>query len=42
MPAFGERLSEDETTAILDFIKSKWGREEREFQWWITATSDGS
>jgi len=23
---------------ILDFIKSKWGNREREFQWWITAT----
>jgi mono/diheme cytochrome c family protein len=42
MPAFGDRLSEDEMAAILDFIKSKWGREEHEFQWWITATSDDS
>lgn len=36
MPAFKEQLSRHEITAILEFIKSKWGREEREFQWWIT------
>lgn len=38
MPAFKDQLSRDEITAILEFIKSKWGREEREFQWWITVT----
>ncbi|MGB7096949.1 MAG: cytochrome c [Anaerolineales bacterium] len=37
MPAFGEILTDDETNAILTFIKSSWGQEEREFQWWITA-----
>ncbi|MBI2333057.1 MAG: hypothetical protein HYU84_13025 [Chloroflexi bacterium] len=36
MPAFKEKLTENEMIAILEFIKSKWGREEREFQWWIT------
>lgn len=38
MPAFGEILTEDETASILDFIKSYWGDEEREFQWWISVT----
>jgi len=37
MPAFADRLTEEEMRAILDFIKSRWGREERELQWWITA-----
>ncbi len=37
MPAFKDKLTEDESKAVLEFIKSKWGREEREFQWWITA-----
>ena len=36
MPAFKDKLTEDESLAVLEFIKSKWGREEREFQWWIT------
>ena len=38
MPAFGETLSPDEIASILDFIKSRWGTEARQFQWWITAT----
>jgi mono/diheme cytochrome c family protein len=38
MPAFKGKLTRDEATMILDFIKSKWGKDEREFQWWITAT----
>lgn len=38
MPAFGAILTEDETASILDFIKSYWGDEEREFQWWISVT----
>lgn len=37
MPAFGDQLSEHQVLSILEFLKSKWGREEREFQWWITA-----
>src|SRR3972149_3030512 len=41
MPAFGGELSPDEMRSILDFIKSKWGKDSREFQWWITATSSG-
>jgi mono/diheme cytochrome c family protein len=38
MPAFGDQLSEHQVLSILEFIKSKWGDEEREFQWWMTAT----
>lgn len=40
MPAFKEQLTEDEIAAILDFIKSRWGREEREYQWWISTVGD--
>ncbi len=36
MPGFGDQLTEEEAASILDFIKSSWGDEEREFQWWIT------
>lgn len=42
MPAFKDKLSEEEMRAILAFIKSKWGKDEREFQWWMTATGGGS
>lgn len=38
MPAFGDQLTKDEMVSILDFIKSKWGKDEREYQWWMTAT----
>ena len=37
MTAFKDQLRREEVVAILEFIKSKWGREEREYQWWITA-----
>lgn len=39
MPAFNDKLTEDEMAMILDFVKCKWGKDEREFQWWMTATS---
>lgn len=39
MPAFQDKLMQTEMTAVLEFIKSKWGKNEREFQWWVTATS---
>lgn len=42
MPAFKAKLSLDEMVAILEFIKSKWGKAEREFQWWMTAIRTGS
>lgn len=41
MPAFEGKLTADEAATILDFFKSRWGNDEREFQWWITATQDG-
>jgi mono/diheme cytochrome c family protein len=37
MPGFRDILTDEEMIAILSFIKSSWGQEEREFQWWITA-----
>lgn len=37
MTAFKKQLSREEIIAILEFIKSRWGREEREYQWWMTA-----
>ena len=37
MPAFKETLNKQEMLATIEFIKSSWGPEEREFQWWITA-----
>lgn len=40
MPAFGTTLSEADTAAILEFLKSRWGQEQREYQWWITATGN--
>jgi hypothetical protein len=40
MPAFEKTLSKAQMVAILEFIKSVWGRKEREFQWWMTATRD--
>lgn len=39
MPAFGDKLSDEDITAILDFFKSTWGEKEREYQWGVTATS---
>jgi hypothetical protein len=42
MPARRDKLTEQERQAVLEFIKSKWGKDEREFQWWMTATGSGS
>ncbi len=36
MPSFGGTLTDDEIIAVLEFIKSSWGPEERAFQWQIT------
>ncbi|MBK6644424.1 MAG: cytochrome c [Anaerolineales bacterium] len=38
MPGFSNVLTEDEMDAILEYIKSRWGTDEREFQWWVTNT----
>jgi mono/diheme cytochrome c family protein len=37
MPPFGEKLGPEDIVDLLSFIKSRWGMEQREFQWWITA-----
>ncbi len=36
MPGFGDRLDEPQIRAILEFIKTWWGPEERAFQWEMT------
>lgn len=36
MPGFAEQLTQTEIAAILEYIKSRWSRESREYQWWIT------
>lgn len=36
MPTFGDQLTDDEILAILEFLKSNWGEEERAFQWQVT------
>lgn len=36
MPPFGDILSDEEILAVLTFMKSSWGQDEREFQWWVT------
>jgi hypothetical protein len=33
MPTFAGILTDDEILSILEFLKSKWGDEERTFQW---------
>jgi mono/diheme cytochrome c family protein len=42
MPAFRDKLTQQERRAVLEFIKSSWGRNEAEFQWWMTATQSGA
>ncbi len=39
MPAFGDELSEADAEAILSYIKSHWGPEEREAQWRVTLSA---
>lgn len=36
MPAFGEVLDERQTDAVLEFIKSRWSTQSREYQWLMT------
>lgn len=38
MPPFREQLTREEIAAILEFMKGKWGIEEREYQWWMTSS----
>lgn len=39
MPAFGGPLTDADLAAILVFVKSRWSSDHREYQWWLTATS---
>lgn len=36
MPPFGDALSDEEILAIIEFMKSWWGPDERAFQWQVT------
>lgn len=36
MPTFGDQLSDDQIVSIVEYLKSKWGPEQRAFQWQIT------
>ena len=36
MPAYASILSEQEIVAVLDFIKSTWPAEMRQYQWEVT------
>ena len=36
MRGFSDRLSTDDVAAILAFFKSRWGPDERRFQWTVT------
>lgn len=38
MPAFGEQLGDEDRRAILEFLKSRWNRASREYQWWLSNT----
>lgn len=40
MPAFGDRLSADEVRAVLAYLKTWWGEEQREFQARMTREND--
>lgn len=37
MPTFRDVLSESETLAILEYLKSSWGEQEREFQFKVSS-----
>jgi mono/diheme cytochrome c family protein len=36
MPIFGDKLGDEEILAIIEYLKSGWGAEERAFQWQVT------
>ena len=36
MPKFGSQLSDEEISAVIEFIKSTWGERERAFQWEVS------
>lgn len=39
MPAFKDQLTPQQAKLIIDFFKSTWGKNEREYQWWITVSN---
>lgn len=41
MPAFGSVLTDEDITAILEYLKSNWGAEEQEFQRSVTEQDPG-
>ena len=41
MPGFANTLTPDQMAAILDYIKSHWRRDSREYQWWMTVVTRG-
>ncbi|RLT39622.1 MAG: cytochrome c, partial [Chloroflexi bacterium] len=41
MPAYADILTPDEVVAVLDYIKTFWGRQEREFQAQVTRQRSG-
>jgi mono/diheme cytochrome c family protein len=36
MPAFGDRLADQDIEAILEFIKASWGPQEKAYQGQVT------
>lgn len=38
MPGFEQQLTFDQQKAVLEFIKSHWDTEAREYQWWLSNT----
>ncbi len=40
MPGYNNILSIQDIVSILEFIKSSWGQDEREFQWWVTSQNN--
>ena len=41
MPTFGDKLTDDDIEAILDFFKDNWGPEERAYQEQVTDQDQG-
>jgi len=41
MPTFGDKLTDDDIEAILDFFKENWGPEERAYQQQVTEQDQG-
>jgi mono/diheme cytochrome c family protein len=42
MPAFGDRLTDDDIRSILEFFKDNWGPEERAYQQQVTEQDQAS